>query len=145
MSWTKEQSTALSKELAEQEELDIQMFADRQANLKFESTGSGLRIAFVKDSAGPLAETGQRALVSFKMKLLDGTLCYSSEEHRLNDFVVDRSEIESGIQEAIKKMSVGDSCKLITPSHLAHGLAGDMNKIPPLTPLVIDLKMIRLR
>jgi FKBP-type peptidyl-prolyl cis-trans isomerase len=143
--WTREQSTELSKVLAEQEEVDIQLYVERLSHLKFENTGSGLRMAFVKDSVGEIAKPGQRAYVSFKMSLLNGSLCYSSDEHRSNDFIVDRSEVESGIQEAIKKMSVGDSCKVITPSHLAHGLTGDLNKIPPLTPLVIDLKMIRLR
>ena len=33
---------------------------------------------------------------------------------------------------------------MIIPSHLAHGLTGDMDKIPPLTPIVIDLYVIEI-
>lgn len=143
--WTKDQSTALHKELAAQEEIDIQLFVERQRGLSFQETGSGLRYAIVVDSIGELAHPGQRAIVDFKISLLDGTLCYESEKDYLHEFRIDKSEIESGIQETIKHMSLGDSAKAVFPSHLGHGLTGDMNKIPPLTPLVIDLSLKDLK
>ena len=58
--------------------------------------------------------------------------------------MIDKSDIESGVQEGIKKMRVGDKAKLIIPSHLAHGLTGDMEKIPPLSVIVVDIHLIGL-
>lgn len=143
--WTQEDSTTLNRELAAQEAIDIQLFVERQRNLDFDTTGSGLQIALVNDSVGANAVPGQKAYVHFRMTMLDGTVCYENTATDLNGFKVDRSEVESGIQEAIKYMSVGDSARVIVPSHLGHGLTGDMRKIPPLTPLVIDLKLYHLR
>jgi len=37
---------------------------------------------------------------------------------------------------------VGDKAKLIIPSHLAFGLAGDMDQIPPLSPIVYDIEVL---
>jgi FKBP-type peptidyl-prolyl cis-trans isomerase len=59
-------------------------------------------------------------------------------------FEIDRADIESGIHEGIKFMSVGDRAKLIIPSHLAHGLVGDLDKVPPLSTLVVDIHLIVL-
>jgi len=42
-------------------------------------------------------------------------------------------------------LSLGDHAKLIIPSHLAHGLIGDLDKIPPLTTLVMDIHLIGVR
>jgi len=52
--------------------------------------------------------------------------------------------VETGVQEGLKKMREGDKVKMIIPSHLAHGLTGDMNKIKPLTPIVVDLHLIEI-
>ena len=38
-------------------------------------------------------------------------------------------------------MSIGDQAKLILPSHLAHGLLGDLDKIPPQSILLIDIQL----
>jgi FKBP-type peptidyl-prolyl cis-trans isomerase len=62
----------------------------------------------------------------------------------MEEFVIDKSDIESGIQEGIKKMREGDRAKMIIPSHLAHGLVGDLDKIPPLSVIVVDIHLIGL-
>jgi FKBP-type peptidyl-prolyl cis-trans isomerase len=59
----------------------------------------------------------------------------------IDEFIVDKSNVETGVQEAIKLMKVGDRAKLIIPAHLAHGITGDMNKIPPISTLIVDLKL----
>jgi FKBP-type peptidyl-prolyl cis-trans isomerase len=39
-------------------------------------------------------------------------------------------------------MKVGDKAKLIIPSHLGHGITGNMDKIPPLSTLIVDIELI---
>lgn len=137
--WTKEQSTDMHHELAAEEELDINLFLAQHADWKMTKTGSGLQFYIYEKGDGPMAKVGDIARVEFKITLLDGTLCYQTEEYEVQEFKVDMSEVETGIQEGIKLLHKGDRVKMIIPSHLAHGLVGDLNKIPPLTPIVVDL------
>ena len=60
-------------------------------------------------------------------------------------YKIDHSELETGLQEGLKKMRLGEKAILIIPSHLAHGLTGDQSKILPFTPLVIDITLKELR
>lgn len=145
VSWTQEKSTALNKNIALEEELDIRMYLENRKSWKAQKTGSGLRYFIYEAGDGPQAESGMLAQVKFSISLLDGTLCYATDSLETETFEIDRSNIESGVQEGIKLMHVGDKAKLIVPSHLGHGLVGDLDKIPPLTPLVIDIELISLR
>ncbi len=142
--WTRVESTKLNKAIAEEEKVDIQLFIERQGT-PFITTGSGLNYSFIYDSIGEPIKSGRLAFVEFEMKTLEGETLYASQEGELQEFRVDRSNIETGVQEAIKYMSLGDHCRIIVPSHLGHGLTGDHDKIPPFTPLVIDLKLKEIR
>ena len=143
--WSQERSSDFGKELAFEEDMNIRMFLDQRKSWKVEETGSGLRYYIYKKGDGPLAESGMTAKVRFKITLLTGETCYQTEGDEVESFKIDKSEVESGVQEGIKMMHVGDKAKMIIPSHLGHGLAGDFDKIPPLTTIVVDLELISLK
>lgn len=143
--WSTEKSTDMNQEFALEEELRIQMFLADRPSWKTVKTGSGLRYYIYKPGTGPKAESGMSAEVKYRIELLDGTLCYETENGETEDFEIDNSEVESGVQEGIKKMRAGDKARLILPSHIAHGLTGDMDQIPPLSTIVIDIELISLR
>lgn len=142
--WDAEKSTRMNKAFARDEDLEIQVYIAQHENWKDETTGSGLHYINLKKTDGPLAKAGQQARVRYKVTLLDGTVVYETGNDEYDVFQIDKSEIETGIQEGIKRMHVGERAKLIIPSHLAHGLIGDMDKIPPLTTLVVDIELIAL-
>ena len=110
-----------------------------------EKTGSGLQIFIYENGIGDSVYSGEIADIEFAITLLDGTECYKTASDEYQEVLVDQSEAETGLQEAIKKMRVGDRAKLIIPSHIGHGLIGDMNKIPPLTTLVVDVNILGSR
>ena len=141
--WNTEKSTQFNKDITIEEDLRIKMFIESR-NWKTVKTGSGLRYYIYQHGTGIQAMPGMDAEVKFKIHLLDGTLCYQTDSLETEIFKIDHSEVESGVQEGIKKMRVGDRAKLIIPSHLGHGLTGDMNKIPPLNTIVVDLELISL-
>ncbi len=143
--WSQEKSSKFGKTLAMEEEMDIRVFLEAHKNLQMTKTGSGLRYFIYQKGTGPAAETGHLAEVKFKITKLDGKLCYQTDSLETETFKVDKSDIESGVQEGIKYMRVGDKAKFIVPSHLAHGISGDFDKIPPLTTLIIDLELVSLR
>lgn len=148
VNWSKKQSSELNKNLAIQEEIDIKLFLEMHLDWKMSKTGSGLLYGIYDSLPNPInvfPKYKNQASIEYKVSLLDGTLCYQTEEDEFEVIMVDKSEIESGIQEAIKLMRVGDKAHVIIPSHLGHGLLGDRDKIPPLTPLVVELKLIKVK
>ena len=145
ITWTKDQSADFNKNLALEEELAIRVFLANKSNWKTVKTGSGLRYFIYKTTNGKLASSEMEAKVKFKVNLLNGKLCYETGKDEVYSFLIDKSEVESGVQEGVKKMKIGEKAKLIIPSHLAHGLVGDRKEIPPLTTIVVDLELIDLK
>lgn len=145
INWTKDQSVELNKMWSEEEEYYIDKYLERRPNWNMIETGTGLRYMKYEEGYGDSARTGMYATVNFSISLLDGTVCYSSDSTGAETFLIDRSQVESGLQEGIKYLRVGDKAKFIIPSHLAHGLVGDMDKIPPLETVVFDIHLIALK
>jgi FKBP-type peptidyl-prolyl cis-trans isomerase len=111
---------------------------------KMEHTGTGLRYMILNPGTDPKASSGMRAKVNYRVELLDGTLCYSSDSLGPHVFKVDEDQIESGIHEGIKLLGKGGKAKFILPSHLAHGLLGDQDKIPAKSSVVYDIEVVEL-
>lgn len=115
-------------------------------NWKMITTGTGLRYMITKKGEGTMpARKEQIAKVYYKISLLDGTLCYSSEKDGPKEFVIGKDNIESGIHEGIQYLHEGDEAIFILPSHLAHGLTGDGNKIPAKASVIYEIKLISLK
>lgn len=130
-----------NKRLSESERRDIDNFVKRKG-WPMTETGTGLRYSVYHRGDGPQVLSGDLVSVNFEITLLNGQLCYSSEETGSEEFVVDHDNVESGLHEAIQYLHVGDKAKIIIPSHLAFGLTGDSDKIPPLSPIVYDLEVL---
>lgn len=144
VNWSSEQSTKMNQEITKDEDIAIQVYCAQHENWVVEETGSGLRFIRLKEGTGNLAQTGNEAKISYSIRLLDGTICYETPSDELDVFKVDKSDVETGIQEGIKKMRVGEKAVLIIPSHLAHGLIGDLKKIPPITSIVVTVELKEL-
>jgi FKBP-type peptidyl-prolyl cis-trans isomerase len=108
-------------------------------------TGTGLRyFIYKKSSTNDTARVYDEVTVDFEIDLLDGTHCYSSKANGPETFMIEKTDIESGLHEAMKFMCTGDSALFILPSHLAHGLIGDSDQIPPLVPIIYDIHLIKI-
>lgn len=145
LEWDKNKSSQMNKGLAEKEAIDIKLFLEMRPDWKMTETGSGLRIWIYENGDGEIPVPGDDAEIEYDITLLNGDTCYFTEDNEYEIVRVDKSDLETGVQEALKLMHVGDKAKLIVPSHLGHGLLGDMDKIPPLKSLVIDLELTGLR
>lgn len=144
--WTKDQSVKLGEELAKEEDLSIRLYVEGNPEEKYDKTGTGLYY-WVYDSvpnSSVFPEEGDKVCVDLEITQLDKTPCYKTEEDECLEIIIDKSEAESGLQEGLKLMKQGESARLIIPSHLAHGLIGDQDKIPPLTTLMINVKIVEL-
>ena len=142
--WSKQKSIEMNQRIAQKEKLDIAMYLEHRKMLNMKQTGSGLYYGIYKKTEGDSAKTGMEAGVRYVITFLNGDTCYVTPKDEIVYFKVDKTDIESGVQEGVKKMRLGEKAILIIPSHLAHGISGDNNKIPPITPLVIDLELLKL-
>lgn len=139
----KEPLIKLSKEISETESEQIDKYIKRR-NWNMQETGTGLRYMIYKEGNGVRAKAGNIAQINFEISLLNGTTVYSSN-NKPEAFTIGHDNVESGLHEALTYLRVGDKAKVIIPIHLAFGLAGDMNKIPPRSTLVYDLELVSLK
>ncbi len=112
---------------------------------KMNKTATGLRYLIYKKGHGEKTEKGKMAVISYTVRLLNGKLCYSSDKEGLKEFKIGYGGVESGIEEGILLLHVGDRAKFIVPSHLAFGLLGDQNKIPQHATLVYDIELVKIK
>jgi len=82
--------------------------------------------------------------LSYRVYLLDGTLCYSSDSTGNKKFAVGHGGVESGLEEAILMLHKNDKARFIMPPYLAHGLLGDQNKIPARSIILYDVQLLKI-
>ena len=106
----------------------------------------GLYYKILKDAPGTDSiKSGDVVEYAYNIYSLDGNLLYSSEGTGTASLKIDKQEAEIGLHEALKLLGLGDEGLFILPSHLAFGVAGNQDKVPPMTPLRYELKVINIQ
>lgn len=108
-------------------------------------TGTGLRYWVYHTTQEEKAKPGKRALINFTITLINGDTCYSTLKSGPESFLIEQDYVESGLHEGVQKMRVGEKAKIIIPSYLAHGLVGDLKKIPPVSTIIYDIELLELQ
>ena len=135
----------INRQMALEEDAVIEGYAERRG-WEMTKTGTGLRYMIYDSSGeGDKAREGQVATLKYKVSLMDGEEVYSSENDGPRSFMIGQDNVESGLHEAVTYLKLGDKAQIILPSHLAHGLTGDNNKIPPRSTVIYDLELIGLK
>tara|TARA_B100000780_G_scaffold277676_1_gene248972 strand:+ start:1226 stop:1759 length:534 start_codon:yes stop_codon:yes gene_type:complete len=147
-----------NKPITEEDLIQINKNAVRAENEKIESfikskrwkmtpTGTGLRYMILNetDTNLPLAQVKQEALINAQVSLMDGTLVYTTDQEGPQWFKIGMSDVESGLHEGILLMRVGDKARFVMPPHLAHGLLGDLQAIPPKSTIIYDVELVQLK
>lgn len=116
----------------------------KKNELEMEETGTGLRYLLLEAGEGDSTSQGMIATVHYNISLLSGTTCYETPKKKPKKIVIGHDNVESGLHEALLMMREGDKMKLILPSHLGHGLVGDMDCIPMKAVLVCDVELLEV-
>ena len=137
----KNQFIKANKQIIQKENDEMDYYA-KAHQMAFINTSSGIRYYVYKASAkGDSVKNGSEIAMEYKVSLLDGTECYSSKKEGKKVFKVGQENIESGIHKAVLYLKHGDKALILIPSYLAHGLLGDLNKIPPQMPIIYDVEI----
>lgn len=135
----REQFIRANQQLTQKENDEMDYYA-KSHKMSFVRTKSGIRYFVYKPSlAGDSIVEGMTVGLDFEIKLLDGTVCYSSKTEGRKNVVIGHDDVESGIHHGLQYLKRGDKALLLIPSPLAHGLLGDFKKIPPQMPILCDV------
>jgi FKBP-type peptidyl-prolyl cis-trans isomerase FkpA len=119
----------------------IESYSERR-DWEMEVTESGLFYQIYEHGNGEKALNGKKVTINYVVSLLDGTICYDSENLGSKEFVLGKSNEESGLEQGVLMMRVGDKARFIMPPHLAHGLLGDENRIPARSIIVYEVELL---
>jgi FKBP-type peptidyl-prolyl cis-trans isomerase len=131
----------INQKLVDKDKEEILAYISRQ-KLTMVQSQSGLFYYIFGKAKGPKPKAGNVVVYHYRINLLDGTECYKSEPNKPESFVVGHGGVETGLEEAIKLMHKGQNAILILPPHLAHGLIGDLDKIPPRSSIIYEVSLI---
>ncbi|MFO7828636.1 MAG: FKBP-type peptidyl-prolyl cis-trans isomerase [Bacteroidales bacterium] len=106
-----------------------------------EMTETGLWYMIYQEGSGDLIEENDFIIMNYKIWLMDGTLCYSSDSLGPKSFIVGKGGVESGLEEGLLLLKNGSRARFIMPPHLAHGLIGDNEKIPARATIIYDVEI----
>jgi gliding motility-associated peptidyl-prolyl isomerase len=89
------------------------------------------------------ATTGDEVIFSYEVRNLNDSIIYSKEELGDKNYLVDKEELITGLQEGIKLMKEGEVVVFLFPSYKAYGYTGDA-RIGTNEPLIyiVQLKKI---
>jgi FKBP-type peptidyl-prolyl cis-trans isomerase len=134
----------MNKALVRKDRLKILGYQNRN-HLKSTETGTGLWYTLIEKGNGPQVKKGDLVKLDYTVSLLDGTRCYDSKKDGIKAFFVGHGGVESGLEEGVLLLHLGDKAKFILPPHLAHGLTGDGNKIPARAIIIYDVELLSIQ
>ncbi|MBK8500323.1 MAG: FKBP-type peptidyl-prolyl cis-trans isomerase [Flavobacteriales bacterium] len=131
----------VARDAVKLEDRDIDLY-EKRFGLDLIRSGTGVRHRLLRDAPGDSIVAGQWAKVNYRVELLNGDTAYSTAPGKPESFRVEHDNVESGLHEAIQRLSPGDSALIIIPSYRAHGLIGDMDKVPPRSSVVYFIGLV---
>lgn len=141
---TDEEMMAINKEMILEEQGQIDSYISRYGYV-METTKTGLHIMQIQKGEGKAPLMNNDVTIAYKINLLDGTYCYSSDSSGLLTFRMGQSTEPSGLQEGLLHMQEGGKALMILPSWLAYGITGDGDKIGINQSLVYEVQLISIK
>ncbi len=115
---------------------------------EIKTTAGGVKYETLKQGTGPELKPGQTAEIHYEGKLADGKIFDSSRSNIPSEpFVVTigTGAVIKGWDEAIPGMKVGEVRKLTIPPQMAYGAKGAPPKIPPMSTLIFEVELVRIK
>lgn len=105
-------------------------------------TATGLYIEVLNPGNGELYKENDPVTLEYRTFLLSGEMIYCSDSLGKKHFVVNRSEEIDALHEAVQLLRPGAKARLVIPSYLAYGVAGDGDRINGLQPIMMEIKIL---
>ena len=129
-----------NKNIMRRENEEMQMFIQRYG-WQMQRTPSGLYIEILDPGKGELYKEGDPVYLEYRTFLLTGEMIYCSDSLGLKHFIVNRSEGIDALHEAVQMLQPDAKARLVIPSYLAYGVAGDGDRIQGLQPIMMEIHL----
>ena len=110
---------------------------------QMQRTPTGLYVEVLEPGEGALFVEGDRVAMRYRTFLLSGEQIYSSDSADVKVFTVDRSEEIGALHEVAKMLRPGAKARLVIPSYLGYGVAGDGDRIQGLQPFMMEISVLK--
>ena len=130
-----------NKNIMRRENEEMQMFIKRYG-WEMERTPTGLYIQILDPGKGDLFRENDRVAMEYRTFLLSGEQVYSSDSTGLKVFLVNRSEEIDALHQAAQMLRPGARARLVIPSYLGYGVAGDGDRIQGLQPFMMEVRIL---
>ena len=138
-----EYSIILNKTIQAEEENVIKKYIAKDTLLNYTFSPYGFAYVKVKSSDSPTNKVEQNNVVTYVKTVfnLKNDLIYSEIEETIK---VGKSKEIKGIEEGLKLMQEDEEFKFIFSSFVSHGFSGDGNKIGANTPVIVNIKLLKI-
>lgn len=92
------------------------------------------------EESGYMPKAGDEVSYTYSITLPNGEVLYTAEEIGDRNYVVDKQELITGLQDGLKLMKSGETVKFLLPSFKAYGYSG-YKKIASNQPLVYTVSV----
>ena len=130
-----------NRNIMRRENEEMQMFINRYG-WQMQRTPTGLYVQILEPGNGELFKENDRVAMEYKTFLLSGEQIYSSDSNGVKVFMVNRSEEIDALHEVAQMLKPGAKARLVIPSYLAYGVAGDGDLIQGLQPIVMEVRVL---
>jgi len=134
----------VNKYLLKKDETTIANYCKRRG-WKMKMTQSGLWYGNLSASNLDSVKQGDIIEIAYKVALLDGSVIYDSDSLGTKVFEVGHGGVENGLEEGILMMKNKEKYRFIMPPHKAHGLLGDLNKIPARSTIIYYVEVLDIQ
>jgi FKBP-type peptidyl-prolyl cis-trans isomerase len=130
-----------NKNIMRRENEEMQMFIKRYG-WEMQRTPTGLYIEILDPGKGDLFRENDRVMMEYRTFLLSGQQVYCSDSSGVKVFLVNRSEEIDALHETAQLLRPGARARLVIPSYLGYGVAGDGDRIQGLQPFVMEIRIL---
>ncbi len=93
----------------------------------------------------PLPIRGDEIIFEYEILSLTDKILYSKKTLGKINYLVDKEDVTSGLQNGLKLMKEGEEAVFLFPSFKAFGFTGDQQKIRANQPLIYKVKLIKIK
>lgn len=87
------------------------------------------------------AKFGDILNFNYTIKDINGTVIYTEEELKTQNYAMDQQELFTGLREGLKLLKAGETATFYFPSNIAYGYYGDQNKIGTNVPIICTVTL----
>lgn len=86
---------------------------------------------------------GDEVFYKHEIKALNGDVIYSEDDLGTKSYLIDKEELITGLQDALKIMKEGEKLTFLFPSYKAYGYTG-LDRVKPNQPLIYSVELLKI-